>query len=160
MKTRTIPNNRDDVYELVSTHDPELDLIRFVASPVIAWHRDKRGEWSAISIEADVLAPFDDVLAAQSHGIIHDGMVRFRDGALPIDAHMKRVAEEENVIFELDCHAWYYHKNGVEVLSDKTPTGIKKVIDRVSSRRHVRFDSDDEPSWLTEPHEPGLVRRR
>ena len=73
---------------------------------------------------------------------------------------MKRVAEEENVIFELDCHAWYYHKYGVEVLSDKTPAGIKKVIDRVSSRRHVRFDSDDEPSWLTEPHEPGLVRRR
>jgi hypothetical protein len=154
MKTRTIPNNRDGIYELVSTHDPELDLIRFVASPVIAWHRDECGEWRAVSIEADVLAPFDDVLAVQSHGIIHNGMVRFRDGALPIDAHMKRVAEEENVIFELDCHAWYYHKNGVEVLSDKTPAGIKKVIDRVSSRRHVRFDSDDEP------HEPGLVRRR
>ena len=52
---------------------------------------------------------------------------------------MKRVAEEENVSSSFYRHAWYYHKNGVEVLSELK----SRKFDRVSSRRHVRFDSDD-----------------
>ena len=75
MRTQVVPNTIPEIYELSRTYDDGVTLanqvlIRFTASPVVAWQRDQDGEWSSVGLNGVILRHEQVCLALLNHDIL------------------------------------------------------------------------------------------
>jgi len=146
MRTHIVPNTQSEIYELSRSFDdgvtlPDHVLIRYVASPIVAWERDHEGEWSSVGLNGVILRPDQEAAAANTsllfgiRQLIYNDMVTDNNGTrTTVDAYLSETAAnaeaDERIIYENhDGRMWYYKSDGLILeITDKTPEGLRQIV--------------------------------
>ena len=150
MRTHVVPNTIPEIYELSRTYDdgvtlPNHVLIRFTASPVVAWQRDQDGEWSSVGLNGVILRreqeTADTGFLFGIRQLIYNDMITNDNGTrTTLGAYLSENAEnaedDEKIVYENhEGRMWHYQRDGtIQEILDKTPEGLRRSLEGVEPR--------------------------